>query len=67
MNPELRAKMQVWRDLALRNELTLEQSREALEVLREGRLSAAPQAKVKAEKAAKVEKAPEAQVSFDDI
>lgn len=40
-DPETQAKIQIWRQKALAGELTLEESREAIAVMRQGRLHAA--------------------------
>lgn len=41
MTPELNAKIAIWRQKALDGELSLEETREAIAALRQGRVSAA--------------------------
>lgn len=44
MSPELQQKMAIWRQKALTNELTLDDCKEAVALIREGRMEAAKSA-----------------------
>lgn len=53
-SPELLAKISVWRQKALDNTITLEEMKEAIIALRDGRISAAAASDTSRAKAAKV-------------
>ncbi len=62
ISPELSAKIQVWRQKSLDGTITIEEQREALKLMREGRLAAA-----QASAAGKRAKAKAAVPNADDL
>ena len=55
LSPEMNIKVMMWREKAARGELTLEEMREAVEALRQGRMTAATDTEAKRKKTAKKE------------
>lgn len=66
-SPETKARLDLLRQRSLSGEITMEERREALALLRDGRISAAQSAKAAKSAASKAAKQPQADVDLDSM